>query len=108
MSYTIDLQAIADELDFDLEDVEMLIGVFLESAKESMQNLKNGIDSNNLEKVFHSAHAIKGSAANLTLHAISDLAKFIEHHARDGENIDYAEYYKQIESLIHELQSSLS
>jgi len=108
MSNTIDLQAIADELDFDLEDVEMLVDVFLESAKETMQELKDGIDSNELEKIFHSAHAIKGSAANLTFNEISDIAKIIEHEAREGNSIDYTESYKKLETLINDIGNSVS
>ena len=104
MSYTIDLQKIADELDFDLEDVEMLIEVFLQSAKESMETLKDSIDSNELEKIFHSTHAIKGSAANLTLNDISNVAKFIEHNAREGKNIDYNKYYNQLVLLIKNIE----
>ena len=86
----------------------MLVEVFLESAKETMQELKDGIDSNELEKVFHSAHAIKGSAANLTFNEISDIAKLIEYEARDGKNIDYTEHYKQLETLINEIGNSVS
>ena len=44
MSYTLDLQKIADELDFDLEDVEMLLEVFLEGANDSMNELKSAIE----------------------------------------------------------------
>ena len=39
MTNNLDLQKIADELDFDLEDVEMLLEVFVESAEESLNTL---------------------------------------------------------------------
>jgi len=103
MSYTINLQKIADELDFDLEDVEMLIEVFLESAVDSLKELKSAIDSNNLEMIFHSAHAIKGSAANLTLMNIANIAKFIEHNARENKDIDYNKYFNDINSEINKI-----
>lgn len=104
MRYTIDLQKIADELDFDLEDVEMLIEVFLQSAKENMAKLKNAIDSNELEDIFHTAHTIKGSAANLMLNDISNVAKFIEHNARESKTIDYKQHYNQLALLIKNIQ----
>ena len=104
MSYIMDLQKIADELDFDLEDVEMLIKVFLESAKESVQELKDSINSNDLERIFHSAHAIKGSASNLMLKDISNIAKFIEENAREGKDMDYTKYYKQLALLINNIE----
>ena len=100
MSNTLDLQKIADELEFDLEDVEMLLEVFLEGAQENLIELKNGIDSHNFEIIFRAGHAIKGSSANLTLNDISNLAKEIESNARAGENINYEEYYDKLKLLI--------
>jgi len=104
MSYSIDLQKIADELDFDLEDIEMLMEVFMESTQESMDLLKIAIDNNNLDEIFKSAHAIKGSSANLTLMDISNIAKEIEHEARESNNINYLERYEILNNMISKLQ----
>jgi len=104
MRYRIDLQKIAEGLDFDLEDVEMLIEVFLESAKENLQILKVAINSGDMEATFKSAHAIKGSAANLTLNEISDIAKEIEQNARKEYTIDYQGEYKKLSSLLDDIE----
>lgn len=100
MIYNIDLQKIADELDFDLEDVEMLIEAFLEGARESLASLEEAVYKNDLEEIFKSAHAIKGSAANLTLMDISNLAKKIEHSAREKELIEYSKMFENLKQLI--------
>ena len=100
MDYTIDLQKIADDLDFDLEDVEMLMEVFLETTQESLSTLKQAIDSNNFEEIHMSAHSIKGSASNLTMTEIANIAKEIEHSAKDNESINYLEKYQLLESII--------
>lgn len=105
MGYSIDLQEIADKLDFDLEDVEMLIEVFLEGTEESLSSLKSAIDENNLEEIYKSAHAIKGSAANLTLMEISDIAKEIELSSRQEQECDYMEKFKILQKLIEDIQS---
>jgi HPt (histidine-containing phosphotransfer) domain-containing protein len=104
MSYTIDLQKIADKLDFDLEDIEMLLEVFIESAKESLEILKDAIDINNMEAISSSAHAIKGSAANLTLNEISDIAKEMEHNAREKNSIDYLSHYEKLNLLLKDIE----
>ena len=96
MAYNIDLEKIAQELEFDLEDVEMLLEVFLDSAKESLEDLKNGIEENNMETIFSSSHAIKGSAANILLNEISQLAKEIEVNARNNNEINYKEEYEKL------------
>jgi HPt (histidine-containing phosphotransfer) domain-containing protein len=104
MDYSIDLQKIADALDFDLEDVEMLIEVFLESTEESLGLLKTAIQNNDLEEIFKSAHAIKGSSANLTLVNISNIAKEIEKDARDGNYINYIEKYEILNTMISNIK----
>jgi len=85
----IDLQLIANELEFDLEDVQMLLEVFLESSKEEVAKLYEGLQNNDLKTIYGSAHAIKGSSANLLLNEISELAKEIELKARNEEEYDY-------------------
>lgn len=100
----IDLNQIAEYLDFDLEDVEMLIVMFIESANETMIELKKAIYENNLEQIYKSAHAIKGSSANLTLMDISNIAKEIEKEAKSGNNIDYISKYEYLEQLIKNMK----
>ena len=104
MSYKIDLQKIADELDFDLDDVEMLMDIFLEGAQESLEKLETAIDTNDLEQIFQSAHAIKGSSANLTLMDISDLAKVIESESRAGNDMNYLEKFEILKEMISNIQ----
>lgn len=96
MSGKLDLQKIADELEFDLEDVKMLIEVFIESVEESLTNLKEAITQDDFEMIYQSAHAIKGSAANLTLMDISELAKAIELEAKSKNKIDYQSSYNKL------------
>lgn len=100
MSYTIDLQKIADELEFDLEDVEMLLEVFLENVEENLEGLKNAIDANDVESIHSFGHAIKGSAANLTLDNISEVAKEIENNARENNSFNYQDKYEILKELI--------
>jgi len=96
----IDLQKIANELDFDLEDVEMLMEVFLDSASNSLKTLKTAIESNEMEQIFSSAHSLKGSSANLTLMNISDLAGEIEHAAKEQVSINFMDKFTELKSLI--------
>ncbi len=102
MGREIDLQEIADKLDFDLEDVEMLIEAFSQSVDENLQTLKCAIDKGDMDAIFKSAHAIKGSASNLTLNEISSIAKKIEQNARKEYASNYQNEYKKLYSLIDE------
>lgn len=99
----IDLQKIADELGFDIEDVEMLMKSFCEAAEQSILLLKEAIDKNDLEKIFRLAHSINGSASNLILLDISNIAKDIELAAMEKEIIDYTIMFEKLKKLIKKI-----
>ncbi len=100
MNYTIDLQEIADELEFDLEDVEMVLGVFMEDSVVNLNNMKIAIRAGNLDDVKLSAHAIKGSALNLLLNDVGSLATEIEENAAKSEDVDYLALYTRLNDLV--------
>ncbi|OQX74102.1 MAG: hypothetical protein B6D59_03475 [Campylobacteraceae bacterium 4484_4] len=97
------LEKIARELEFDIEDVQMLLSMFNENAQESLTQISTAIMHHDLPTIQNAAHAIKGSAANLTLSEISEKAKEIEVSAKAGEERDYLELYQQLQSLIEEM-----
>ena len=103
MNEKIDLQKIADKLGFELEDIEMLVGVFISSAYDFLNDLKKAIDSHNYKIMYNAAHSIKGSAANLTLDLIANRAKKIEIDAKLLNDVDYLSAYKLLKSSIDRL-----
>jgi len=103
MEYSIDLQAIADKLEFDLGDVEMLIGMFVEASNDSLTQMKIAIESNDYEAIAASAHAIKGSASNVMLNDITNIAETIEHSANETSNIDYMSKYEELKLLVNNI-----
>ena len=78
MSQDINLQQIADNLGFELSDVEMLIDMFIEASNDSLDQMKTAIQENNFDDIVATSHAIKGSAANIMLDDIANLAQEIE------------------------------
>ncbi|WP_415250451.1 Hpt domain-containing protein [Sulfurimonas sp.] len=99
MKYIINVQAIADELEFDLEDVEMIMDSFVQNFKINLENMLLAIQTDNLEDVKLSAHAIKGSAQNILLDDIGKLAKVIEDNARNRNTVNYLELYEELKGL---------
>lgn len=103
MRYTIDLQTIADELDFDLEDVEMLMEAFLESVDQNIQILKTAIETHDLQAIYLASHDIKGAAGNLLLNDIANIAKEIEINAKKHNTVDYNEMYEKLILLLSDI-----
>lgn len=106
MSYNVNLVEIANELGFDVEDVESILDIFLESSKDSLDTIKLGLDTNNFDIIVQSAHAIKGSSGNLRLKEISLQAKELEVLGKDSDFAACQEKYEQISNLIANIQTN--
>ncbi len=92
----INLQQIADKLDFDIDDVSMLMEIFLDNASESLEIFNAALRTNNYEQIKNATHAIAGSASNLMLEDITNIAKRIELLAKKEKNVDYKSLYLEL------------
>ncbi|MGB6019782.1 MAG: Hpt domain-containing protein [Sulfurimonadaceae bacterium] len=91
---------IAERLGFKRSDIDMLLAMFSKNATSSLKEMQQMIDENNMQGIADAAHAIKGSAGNLKLDDIYDLAMTIETAAKNSENADYRLYYQQLKALL--------
>ena len=104
MGLSIDVAELAQRLEFEKEDVEMLLEAFYEGAIENIEILENAIKEKDYETIASAAHSIKGSAANLLLDEIALLAKEIELSAKSQDgSYDYTQSYKDLETMLQSL-----
>ena len=101
----IDLQLIAEKLEFDLEDVEMLLGMFMDDAFEALSLTDEAIKTEDFEQMKNIAHGIKGSASNLMLEEITQQAYEIEQLAKGENSADYTTLFHTLKNQIKLLQS---
>ena len=99
----IDIERLATELDFDIEDVYVLVELFVENAQVSLANIEEAIEGNDIQAIQNEAHAIKGSAANLLLVDIQSMARDMETAALENRKINYLSLFNQIEESIEAL-----
>lgn len=100
------MKTLAQELGFDVEDVSMLLEVFLESAKENLTKLKNAAKTNDYMVMRDTAHALKGSASNLLFNEIVMHALQIELSANNQKEIDYLMHIDEIERCLTQLDKT--
>ena len=65
-------------------------------SEASFANLKDGIDSKNLDAAFESAHALKGVAGNLSLTPLYEPLVSITELLRTREDTDYSNLLNEI------------
>ena len=85
------MQAAADRMGLDLEDLQEMIGDVLEDCSSKSVLLKDAIAAENAADVKAIAHDIKGSTANYGLQEISDLAFKLEKGHQDPSMSDIDE-----------------
>ena len=96
----IDIKKIAQTLEFDVEDVEMLVDMFLDDATGSLDSVQTALESEDFQELKNIAHAIKGSALNLMLEDIADIALKIELLAKEESEADYKTMFQTLKEEI--------
>ncbi len=100
----LDISIISQNLGFEEDEVIMLFEMFIESATDSMISLKSAIESNDYEQIKQHTHSIKGSAANIMLDEVVNLAKEIETSAINSSNINYEDKYKLLNNALQNIK----
>jgi PAS domain S-box-containing protein len=87
---------VADTLGVPVELISELIEDFFNSSLEDVDHISDAIVSSDYHNIEHYAHSIKGAAANLRLNSIADIARVMEHSAKESEDIDYMGKLKEL------------
>jgi len=94
------LENIAKQLGFGLNDVKTIVGVLLQEADTSILKIDEMFTRHAWEQIALEAHSIKGSAGNMQLTELMELSKALETAAHEKES-------QQVELLITKIKSSL-
>ncbi len=82
--------------------VPMLIASFMEESVSILDELKNSISAKDFSKIKSNAHAIKGSAGNLRLNEVYEMAKEMEFAAADSkDDFEYDSYLEAIQTALN-------
>ena len=100
----LDLDLLAEKMGYDKEDIEVMLGMFMNKVDIQLDLIEESIRDKNYETVFTTTHAIKGSVGNLGLDEIFEIAKTIEAAAKNKDEIPYEEHFQKMKALIKNIQ----
>jgi len=103
----LDIDALAEKMGYDKEDIEMMLGMFLNKIDNQLETVDKAIQEEDYHTIFTTCHAIRGSTANIGLDEARDIAKILELAARNEEVIDYRENFSLLRGLIEEIKGSI-
>jgi PAS domain S-box-containing protein len=75
----------------DSEFIAELIGAFLSSGEETLQELAAAVSNGDITAIARAAHKLKGASANLHVEGLAALTLEIENRAKAGHNSDWRE-----------------
>ena len=102
MKHEIAIQDIASKLNFTVENTYKLLDIFYDSSNTLLDNIEASILNNDFDKIYRNAHSIKGSSSNLLFNNIYNIAKEIEHCAKEELEYPYLEKVNEIRTLLKE------
>lgn len=89
------------------EEFVALVRVFLEDAPQALQKLEQAAAKRDIDALIGPAHSLKSTSANLGALALSDLARTIEHGARQRNLLDPVGTVSALGREYHRVQTAL-
>jgi HPt (histidine-containing phosphotransfer) domain-containing protein len=84
MDAIIDIDEAKKRLDGDVEILRELLEIFADELPRMMADIEAAITRDDARALQHSAHSLKGSAANLSAKSVTEAARVLELAGRDG------------------------
>ena len=101
----LDVKKLSEELMLSIDEVNMLIKLFVTKMDKVLPELQNAIHAQNYKKISLIAHSIKGSSANFRIEFLQDIAKEIENMAKDKNSIfDYDQAHTKIDKFMKSIE----
>ena len=107
MPKTFDVDALISELELDHEDIVELFDDFKEFIQEAMPELKTSIESADMTKSRSQSHSIKGSAGNLRINVVYNIAKEMQDQAEANDAAGLSANYAKLEVAVAEFLEDL-
>lgn len=102
------LEQLSANLGLDKEEYLELLEIMLESGFQDMERLKQATDRGDPEGAAKAAHSLKGAAANLGLMDLSEVAKEMEHKAREGALEEVSRTMELLEKKLQEVANLIA
>jgi len=102
------LKRLAEEVGLAENDYLELVELFIHTTSSDLRQLQAAVEDFDAEKVFETAHSIKGAAASLGFSEIFEAARGLEMNAREGHLEGATESIRMIKERVDRIGAVLS
>jgi len=103
----IDMNHIASYVGNDINEIHLVMSIFLNDIDPQLNDLKMAIDIKNHLEVARVAHGIKGACSDIGSRKIKDVVISIEHAANNHEIDKYRKLYSELEQFVQTLMKTI-
>lgn len=104
----LDRDALLDRLGGDEEIFDEIMETYLEDIPTRLRDLRKAVDGNDVARMQHEAHAIKGASANVGAIDLQKIAAQLEGACRNGDSSQAPEMRDAIEDAFEQLRQLLT
>ncbi len=108
MDPVIDVPAVLERVEDDRELLAELARLFLEELPERLSSIADALEARDANGLQAVAHALKGSAGNLSATGVFEVAKELEHSGRTADWGHAATAYAALKRELERLTPALS
>ncbi|MBN1697518.1 MAG: Hpt domain-containing protein [Spirochaetales bacterium] len=101
-----DCERTATELGLEPGLVLKLLKDFIAAKEEYLIPIEKAIETGDLEALFESAHALKGTALELRIKSLSDAAGLVTEGIKQKKKMDYRAIFLSIKDTFNRLEQS--
>jgi HPt (histidine-containing phosphotransfer) domain-containing protein len=102
------LEELATRIGIKESELKELIDLFFETSYLDLEHLRSALEKGASAEVSRAAHSIKGAALSLGMSEIADLAKTIEHEARERRLEGISSFLIPLGEALRETDSRLN
>ncbi len=99
----LDLEQVIDNTGGDRDLVVNIAKIFIKRHKEQLDVIKDSIEVRDGEKLWRSAHTLKGTVSYFLVDSINSAVKELEQHGRKNDFEGVKEIFTEFENLVNEL-----
>ncbi len=103
---SLDLDALAEKMGYDKEDIEMMLGMFVNKVDDQLNTIEKAIKEQDYNMIYATSHAIRGSAANIGLDEIREIVNTLESAAKNQQEIAYEQHFNELRGLVEILKGA--
>ncbi len=104
---SIDFTTMASNLGFDEDEFKEVAQLLVSVSLSDMEQLEQGIATQNSDQVKNAAHSIKGASGNLGFMDLAHCAETIENSARSNDIDNLSPHIQTIKKALNRISNSL-